>query len=454
VNPLDVAGPSGPGSATSSASVGGSVDEVAIGARDGGLRDFEAARLRLARASVEGGGSLAAALHNTTELAADTVRVERCGIWLLVEDRRALRCFDLFERSGRRHSEGAVLRARDFPAYFVALEQMRVVQADDAVAMPATRELEAAYLTPLGIGAMLDAPLFRNGRVVGVVCHEHVGSARRWTSKEMDFVSSVADSVALEMEAAALRDAETTLRTREAQLAELRKWEAMGQLACGVAHDFRNVLVGMMAHSTILIRDRRLPPERAADAQAILNLAEQGAELAKDLMTMGNDVRHAPSVLDLGDAVMASAGMLRSILRGTSCELKIEAGRTGGRVFMDRTDVRRILFNLVVNSRDAMPSGGTVEIRVAEVALEVEGPQPPVYVVVIVRDNGSGMDEDTLARVFEPFFSTKADGRGTGLGLSIVRTLVERAGGFVRVESSRDSGTTMRVYLPRIASEP
>ena len=128
---------------------------------------------------------------------------------------------------------------------------MRVVQADEAVLAPATKELEAAYLAPLGIGAMLDAPLFRNGKVVGVVCHEHVGPPRTWTSKEVDFVSSVSDTVALEMEAAALRDAEASLRAREAQLAELRKWEALGQLAAGVAHDFRNVLVSVMAHAAI-----------------------------------------------------------------------------------------------------------------------------------------------------------------------------------------------------------
>ncbi len=416
-----------------------------------GLRDFETARLRLARASVEGGESLARAFHSTTELAADTIRVERCGIWQVIEERRAIRCFDLYERSRRKHSEGAVLRARDFPAYFGALETMRVVSASDASRVPATSELEAAYLAPLGIGAMLDAPLFRNGKVVGVVCHEHVGLPRTWTAKEVDFVSSVSDSVALEMEAAALVDAETSLRSREAQLAELRKWEAMGQLACGVAHDFRNVLVGVMAHAAILVRDHRSPPERVSDAQAILSLAEQGAELAKDLMTLGTDSPHVPSVIDVADAVVASAAMLRSILRGSSCDLKFETGRTNARVFMDRTDIRRILFNLVANSRDAVGESGTVEIQVEEVPVEAEG-GPAVHVVLVVRDTGAGMDERTLAHAFDPFFSTKSDGRGTGLGLSIVKTIVDRAGGFVRVESAPGEGTTVRVYLPRIAS--
>jgi signal transduction histidine kinase len=159
-------------------------------------------------------------------------------------------------------------------------------------------------------------------------------------------------------------------------------------------------------------------------------------------------------VIDVADTVVSSAAMLRSILRGSSSELKIETGRTHARVFMDRTDIRRILFNLVGNSRDAMTSGGTVEVRVDEIAVEDCGREPAVFVVLVIRDSGAGMDDATLARAFDPFFSTKADGRGTGLGLSIVRSIVDRVGGFVRVESEPRVGTTVRVYIPRISSEP
>jgi two-component system, cell cycle sensor histidine kinase and response regulator CckA len=256
------------------------------------------------------------------------------------------------------------------------------------------------------------------------------------------------------MEAAALRDAEASLRAREWQLAELRKWEALGQLACGVAHDFRNVLVGVMTHAAILTRDRRLPAERIVDAQGIMNLAEQGAELAKELMSLGSDTPHEPSVLDISDTVVASAGMLRAVLRGSSSELRIETGQTQARVFMDRTEIRRLLFNLVANSRDAMKSAGTIEVRVEETSVEDRDGHAAVYVVLLVRDSGTGMDEATLSRAFDPFFSTKADGHGTGLGLSIVRSIVERGGGFVRVESAPGLGTTVRAYLPRISSEP
>ena len=168
-----------------------------------------------------------------------------------------------------------MLRARDFPANF---GDSRPCASSTRAIDASPRDERARSRVPRAARNRCNArrAALSNGKVVGVVCHEHVGSKRTWTPKEVDFVSSVSDSVALDMEAAALVDAEASLRKRDAQVAELRKWEAMGQLACGVAHDFRNVLVGEMAHATILIRDCRSPPERVSDAQAIRTWPNRG----------------------------------------------------------------------------------------------------------------------------------------------------------------------------------
>ena len=129
--------------------------------------------------------------------------------------------------------------------------------------------------------------------------------------------------------------------------------------------------------------------------------------------------------------------------------------RTGptGRVLIDRAQLERLLLNLCVNARDAMPDGGRIEIAVSDARVGAEAEAPGVYVMLSVADDGVGMDEELQAHVFEPFFTTKPEGKGTGLGLSIVYRIVERCGGFIHVESAPARGTTFRVYLPRVATE-
>src|SRR5262245_57823876 len=197
-------------------------------------REFESARLRLARLRVAGGSGLVGALRRATEESARVLETERVGIWLFVDERRAIRCYDLFERDSDAHSEGAILRAADFPAYFRTLEERRAILAEDARADPQTSELRAAYLEPLGIAAMLDVPVYRAGKVVGVLCHE-TRSLRRFTSEECDFATTVADGIARQLEEAARRDAEARADAQEHHLAELRKMEALGRLAAGIA---------------------------------------------------------------------------------------------------------------------------------------------------------------------------------------------------------------------------
>ena len=125
-----------------------------------------------------------------TEISARILGTERVSVWFFSEDRSRIQCLDLYERSPGRHSQGQELAAADFPLYFRALEQDRTIAAHDARVDSRTREFQASYLTPLGIVAMLDVPVRVEGRMRGVVCHEHVGSPRRWTVREQNFAAS------------------------------------------------------------------------------------------------------------------------------------------------------------------------------------------------------------------------------------------------------------------------
>jgi PAS domain S-box-containing protein len=176
--------------------------------------------VRLAKSEAAASGDLETALRELAEAAAETLQVERASVWLFDEARTRIDCVELYEKSPHRHSRGDILAAADFPAYFRGLEEERAIVAPDAHRDPTTREFSASYLTPLGIGSMLDAPIRVRGRMAGVVCHEHVGGAREWSPEEQGFAASVADLVAFALEAVESRRAREESETRFRQLAE------------------------------------------------------------------------------------------------------------------------------------------------------------------------------------------------------------------------------------------
>ena len=414
-----------------------------------GPAGYEWARLRLARMRIAGGAGLDQALRDATELAARTLGVDRVTIWLFVDGGRALRCYHLYEREPGVHSEGAMLCAADFPVYFQALEQRRPIAASDAPSDPLTYELREAYLEPLGIVSMLDAAIYRAGRVAGVVCHEH-GAHRDWSHAERAFASSVADSVALQMEHAARQDADAVARVFEAQLADAHRMEALGRVASAVAHDFNNLLTVILGHARVIETALGTPPEVAAAAAEIVRAAGRGAAVVRELLTFGREQRRPTAVVRVGEVVAKLEGLLRASLhRIHTLELRCA---DSGSVLIDPSHVERVVLNLVLNARDAMPAGGTVSVTVEEAQVGEPGGLPSPYVVIRVSDSGQGMDEATRARIFEPFFTTRVDAGGSGVGLAVVNGIVERAGGFVRVESEPGRGTRMSLYLPRVAS--
>jgi len=415
-------------------------------AADEKRRAFESARLRLARLRVAGGAALSEVFREATELSARTLKVDRVGIWLFVDGHRAIRCYHLYERAGDQHCEGAMLRAEDFPAYFAALGERRAIAADDARTDPLTRELRDSYLEPLGIVSMLDASLYREGAVIGVVCHE-TRMRRAWSADDREFAASVADRVALQFEEAARKDAEALSGAHEAYLAEVNKMEALGRLAAGVAHDFKNVLTVVLGCTHEIVGDPGATPAIAAAADEISRAAERGSALADELLSFGRGEPRPVRVVDVAEVVASLAPMLRKAL-GTRHELALRSAPAMGRVWIDRGQLERVVLNLVLNARDAMAGGGSIGLAVGEEPID----GGPLHVVIEVSDTGVGMDPATRARLFEPFFTTKRRGEGTGIGMAVVYQIVERAGGFVHVETAPGRGTRIRVVLPRVAA--
>jgi signal transduction histidine kinase/ActR/RegA family two-component response regulator len=253
---------------------------------------------------------------------------------------------------------------------------------------------------------------------------------------------------------------ERTKELREAQTALLQaqKLESLGRLAGGVAHDFNNFLTVFRGYCRMLSQDLD-PTSPLQDDVAQMNAAcEQAIRLTQQLLTFSRRQSLEPRVLDLNRVIGDMAKMLAHML-GDDVEVIIVPAATAARVIADEPQMHQVILNLFLNARDAMPHGGTLEIRTADVeiteadAWRRPGAVPGHYVELSIRDNGIGMDEATLGHVFEPFFTTKPTGQGTGLGLATVYGIVRQNGGHIHVETAPDQGTTFRIFLPFTSEE-
>jgi two-component system, cell cycle sensor histidine kinase and response regulator CckA len=247
----------------------------------------------------------------------------------------------------------------------------------------------------------------------------------------------------------------TQRKQLEQQLLQARKMEALGQLAGGVAHDFNNLLTVITGYSEMLLAETRADDVQREDLEEIRRAAHRAAALTRQLLAFSRQQMLEPRVLDLHAVIRGIEKMLRCLIR-EDVDLQTALAPELGQVFADPGQLEQVLVNLVVNARDAMPHGGTLTIETADVTIEAAhaarhvGVKPGRYVMLAVRDDGVGMNAETRARIFEPFYTTKSPGHGTGLGLSTVHGIVQQSGGHVCVETAPGEGSTFRVYLPRV----
>ena len=223
----------------------------------------------------------------------------------------------------------------------------------------------------------------------------------------------------------------------------------VGRLAAGVAHDFKNLLSIVMGNAGLIARRSDLPEDVTQRARHIVDAADRGSALVHELLDFGREPNGNPRVLAVADVVEAFVPLLKSAV---SSNYEVQFTREPGcsKVLIDRSSLERAILNLAMNAWDAMPTGGVIRIHVGqEWTTDGDGP-PSAYVRIDVRDTGIGIPAVFLERVFDPSYTTKTAGKGTGLGLAVVRRVVDRAGGFIRVESTVGEGTTFLLYLPRV----
>jgi two-component system, cell cycle sensor histidine kinase and response regulator CckA len=281
--------------------------------------------------------------------------------------------------------------------------------------------------------------------------------------REARFVTKLGSTVVAHLATALVRDADgkpgyligmaedvTEQRQLEEQLRQSQKLEAIGRLAGGVAHDFNNMLTAIGGYTTLALEHAQGGSALHGDLEEIRKATDRAALLTRQLLAFSRKQVLMPELLNLNGVVLELESMLRPLI-GEDVALTTQLDPALGPIEADPGQLHQVVMNLVVNARDAMPSGGGITIVTAnsDVQENDDGIEPGRYVTLTVRDTGQGIDEPTLRQIFEPFFTTKDAGKGTGLGLATVYGIVKQSGGYVAVDSEIGVGSAFTIYLRR-----
>ena len=243
----------------------------------------------------------------------------------------------------------------------------------------------------------------------------------------------------------------TERKRLEAQLQQAQKMEALGTLAGGIAHNFNNLLMGIMGNASLMLSDTDSAHSNYEKLKNIEKLVDSGSKLTQQLLGYAREGRYEIIPLNLNQLMKETSDTFRA----TKKEIRVhrELAENLFPIDADQGQIEQVLLNLYVNAADAMPGGGDLFLKTINVTdKDMKGrpykPKPGNYVLLTVRDTGTGMDKRTTERIFDPFFSTKGLGKGTGLGLASVYGIIKAHGGYIDVESKKGSGTTFKIYLP------
>lgn len=415
-------------------------------------RRFNAGLEALGKAHMDEGWDRKTLCEETARRLSTLIGCDRVSIWRLDDAGSAIRCITLFDASSGVHEEGAQLERALNPDYFKAIESGGVVCVSDALEDPVTRAFRPSYLEPLGIGAMLDAPI-RTGRGVhGVVCCEHVGPSRRWSPEEVSLVSAAAQYVAV----AYLADNAETLASelkralRDAQAASAAK----SAFVANMSHGLRTPLNGVLGMARAL-SDEVVDPDQVEKVDVITRSGELLLGVLNDVLDLSKieagRIELRPEPVAPEELIQQTCALFQAAARQKDLDLSCQLQALPDRVALDGVRLRQILSNLVANAVKFTERGSVT------IAARAEPESDGWRLVIDVCDTGCGITAEDQGRLFERFSqvddSHSRAHAGTGLGLVIARELARRMGGDITLDSTPGRGSKFTVSVQAAAAE-
>jgi PAS domain S-box-containing protein len=344
-----------------------------------------------------------------------------------------------------------------FPWAAKQLGKGEVYHVPDVEGLPDEAAAERADLTNRGVRSQLAVPLLTASGITGLLCVENSSEVRNWSSEAITMLRLAGDTMA---SAVRRRRSAFELRESQKQLEQSQKMEAVGTLAGGIAHDFNNQLAVMLGNTRYCLDYTTNSNEVREALGDVLRAAEHCAELTKGLLAFSRRTPVKTFAIDVCETIEEVRALVIPLLPPLiELEIQIEVEPDSNLVAADRVQLQQVLINLVVNARDAMPSGGRLVISARNIQPNADETnqldiQPDRGCIEIhVADEGVGMAPEVGRRVFEPFFTTKDVGAGTGLGLATAYGIVQQVGGLITFESTPGVGTKFRILLPAVSSD-
>ncbi|MBD2201155.1 AAA family ATPase [Calothrix sp. FACHB-1219] len=452
------------------------------------------ALLQLSQSQAISQGNLSEAFRELTAVTAQTLQIERVSVWLFDEQHTKINCVDLCQLSCQEHSQGTQLKIADYPTYFLAIKSQPIIAVDDALTDPRTCEFRHGYLDMFNISSMLDASFQVDGSIGGVICCEQVGEKRNWTSAEQNFISSIANLIALTLEShhrqqktQQLKQALLDLNKSQLQIVQNEKMASLGNLVAGVAHEVNNpigFLNGSINNAQDYVKDllghlelyqQQYPQPNTpiqdnaenidlefliADLPKLLD-AMKGATnriklISHSLRTFSRADTDRKIMANLHEGIDSTLLILKYRLKGNEHRPAIAIEQEYGDIPLIECfpgQLNQVFMNILANAIDmfdemaATLSFNQLQAHPQKITISTEAIANQVYIKI--RDNGKGMSAEVQAKIFDHLFTTKGVGKGTGLGLAIARQLIgEKHGGSIEVNSVLGEGTEFAIAIP------